>query len=391
MRILSVLIITSIFFSFGSIAQADISDPEYTVTSELSTEYTGETADGDKEDFRIIADMSIDTEEKAYWSYDDLCVHNLIITNKDPLEYDDYETFYEKETCYSSSSREKQAFEEGLLDETIHATTALDSLEDGETYWAYVQILHTSEHLMYFAPASIEFTVERDLVEMPFSDMEDHWSADYVRSLSALGFVSGYEDGTFRPDNNITRAEVLVMAMNTINTPINSIHESCDPFDFDKEFTSQSYTDLDSSHWAYPYVELAAEMDIVGGYEDGTFRPDEAVTRAEALSVIWETYFACGEYHDLDRYDPYDFIESYLEDGYDAASEERLALGFSDVSENWQRLYANLGEYHGMIDGFENEETGLLEFRPDNLTSRAEVSKMAWEMWNNPHSPAPFK
>ena len=87
--------------------------------------------------------------------------------------------------------------------------------------------------------------------------------------MTSAGILEGYEDGTFRPDASITRAEFAAIASR-----------------FDKlEAGSKTFSDVPESHWAYEAISSAAEKGWINGYPDGTFRPENAITRAEAVTL----------------------------------------------------------------------------------------------------------
>lgn len=104
-----------------------------------------------------------------------------------------------------------------------------------------------------------------------FTDMKGHWAKDYVTKAVDRGYVSGYSDGTFRPNNSITRAEFCKMLNSALG--ISS--------------TAQvSFTDLKSSQWYYTDVQKAVGAGYIGGYDDGTFKGDNKITRQEAAVVM---------------------------------------------------------------------------------------------------------
>ncbi len=107
--------------------------------------------------------------------------------------------------------------------------------------------------------------------ENSFSDVEaDRWSNNAISTMQNGGYVTGYEDGSFRPDEYITRAEFATIAshMDTMN-----------------EDATHRFSDV-SGHWAEKYIADAVSKGWIAGYEDGTFRPDEYITRAEAMTII---------------------------------------------------------------------------------------------------------
>ena len=98
----------------------------------------------------------------------------------------------------------------------------------------------------------------------------ENWYNNAVSTLTNAGIVNGDNETTFRPDAAITRAEFAAIAA---------------------RFTDSLYLDKDmfsdnSGHWASEYINTAAFLGWIHGYEDGTFRPDNLITRAEAMTLI---------------------------------------------------------------------------------------------------------
>ena len=105
-----------------------------------------------------------------------------------------------------------------------------------------------------------------------FSDVEDDaWYAKTVNTLSSLGMLGGYPDGTFRPDAPITRAEFAAIAL---------------AFAYDPASASCSYTDVNANAWYYTYVAQATTYGWIGGYPDGSFHPNNSITRAEVAVIV---------------------------------------------------------------------------------------------------------
>ncbi len=106
-----------------------------------------------------------------------------------------------------------------------------------------------------------------------FADVSsDRWSNLYVSSMANAGYIKGYEDGSFRPANPITRAEFATLAVRFFNI-------------VDSANVGNPLTDI-SGHWAESSIVAASDLFIVNGYEDSSFRPDAYITRAEAMAII---------------------------------------------------------------------------------------------------------
>ena len=101
------------------------------------------------------------------------------------------------------------------------------------------------------------------------------WFNNAVSTLSRMGILGGYADGTFRPDATITRAEFAKIAVSFFKY---------------KDIASENiFTDVVRGSWYESFVTAAAEIGLIEGYEDGTFRPDASITRAEACTIINRT------------------------------------------------------------------------------------------------------
>lgn len=155
----------------------------------------------------------------------------------------------------------------------------------------------------------------------------DAWFAQAVRNMVSKGLVKGYEDNTFRPANNITRAETVTL-LSRILLP---------------EVTNEvvKFTDIDASAWYAEAVNTIASAGYIKGYEDNTFRPDNYITRAEFLAILLRG-------NDVEK-----FVE----------------LPFSDVTgTEWSADYLYTAYNKGLISGYED---GTL--RPDACITRAEA------------------
>lgn len=109
--------------------------------------------------------------------------------------------------------------------------------------------------------------------ENNFSDVSaDKWYNNAVSTLCHMGVLGGYSDGTFRPNAPITRAEFAKIAVSFAQ--INGFSEY------------GYFTDVDSSDWYAPYVDAAKSVGLIEGYSDGSFKPENKITRAEACTIV---------------------------------------------------------------------------------------------------------
>ncbi|MPM02310.1 hypothetical protein SDC9_48555 [bioreactor metagenome] len=108
------------------------------------------------------------------------------------------------------------------------------------------------------------------------SDVEGTDYANAVARLEALDIIVGYEDGTFKPDNTITRAEFAAIAIRALG--MEDIATG--------SVANTKFVDVRGTHWASGYVNLATAQGIIVGYPDGTFKPENQVTYSEAIAMI---------------------------------------------------------------------------------------------------------
>lgn len=105
-----------------------------------------------------------------------------------------------------------------------------------------------------------------------FPDIAGHWGQSYIEYLASKNIVNGYEDGTFRPDRPITRAEFITLLVNAL--PLDSL--SFYP----------SFSDVHEGEWYFEDILLGAQHRLIEGYEDGRFKPNELVSREEMAVVL---------------------------------------------------------------------------------------------------------
>jgi len=169
---------------------------------------------------------------------------------------------------------------------------------------------------------------------MRFTDLpESHWAYTYVSYLFCRNVVSGYADGSFRPNTGSTRGQfskMLVLALDWV--PYNPL----DP----------TFTDVPPGSTFFSYIESAHLHGVIDGYPDGRFRPNNPLTRAQVAKIL------------------------VLGKAWTLVTPSNPT--FSDVpTSHWAYSYIETANSHGVVDGFENGQ-----FRPDLPVSRAQLAKM---------------
>jgi hypothetical protein len=105
----------------------------------------------------------------------------------------------------------------------------------------------------------------------PLTDISGHWAKEQIQSFVDNGYVQGYPNGTFKPDNDITRAEFMTIANKA--------------FGF-TEKAEISYTDVKAGSWYADTVAIAKAAGYINGYPNGTMKPDAPITREEAAVIV---------------------------------------------------------------------------------------------------------
>jgi L-asparaginase type II len=136
------------------------------------------------------------------------------------------------------------------------------------------QIKVDVNHFTKFAVFAVENkATEANEGKISFLDTNGHWAEAAIKWAASQNIVSGYPDGTFKPNHSVTRAEFTLMLMNVLKPQ--------------SEGSTLSLTDKDKiGAWAQKAVAQSVEAGIIKGYEDGTFRPDAQINRAELVAMI---------------------------------------------------------------------------------------------------------
>jgi hypothetical protein len=179
----------------------------------------------------------------------------------------------------------------------------------------------------------------------PFSDLEEgNWADDPVQYLADQGVIGGYTDGTFHPNDNVTRAQFAKMLVGAqgweIVTP-----------------QTPTFSDVPADYWAYGYIETAASHGVIGGYTDGTFRPSADLTRAQIAKML------------------------FIARGWSLDSPTMTE--FADVSQgDWFYSYAQAASSAEVMSGYDDHT-----FRPNNAATRAQVAKiLALGLFSDPNN-----
>lgn len=171
-----------------------------------------------------------------------------------------------------------------------------------------------------------------------------HPNHSAILYLQEQGIVQGYEDGTFKPNQLVNRAEFLKIIIE--GSDIESNIETETPF-----------PDIDNAAWYAKYVRKAYSEGWINGYPDGTFKPEQTINKVEALKIIGE-------------------VQSW------SLTKPSNDLAFTDLIPGaWYLAYVNYAKSHDYL-----EETGSI-LSPDQLMSRAKISEVIYRTLTNTDNP----
>lgn len=190
-------------------------------------------------------------------------------------------------------------------------------------------------------PAQPTTPAEPAPLKVILTDIADHWARASIERSVELGFVTGYADGSFKPNGRVSRAEIAAMLARALKLELVQ--------------ASVSFADQDATPaWAQPYIQAIAQAGIVSGYEDGTFRANKEISRTELVVILVR---ALG-----------------VEVQFD------VSMDFEDAVEvpAWARPYVATAVELGLIKGDEHRK-----FHPNQSSTRAEAITMIMNMLNH--------
>lgn len=184
-----------------------------------------------------------------------------------------------------------------------------------------------------------------------FSDTAGNWSQANIELLTAKSILSGYADGTFRPTQKVTRAELVAMITRSLGL-------------FAGENPQSRFTDIKNDAWYNGAVTAAVEAKLISGDPDGRFRPNDNITRQEVAAIFGNAITMLEER-----------IEPPTSTSFDS-------LTFKDKSNvaPWAQTAVGKVASHKIMNGYQDNTFG-----PRSFTTRAEVAAMLVNLLGQSH------
>lgn len=181
-------------------------------------------------------------------------------------------------------------------------------------------------------PTSVPTAASTDMINK-FTDIQGHWAKQYFSLLLQKSVVSGYPDNTLRPEMGISRSEAAVMVVKAADIRL-SYSQLLDMED--EELVKD---------WAKQFIITAVNNDVIKGYNDRTFRPENKITRCEMIVMVLNAF---------------DIEQSQVKE---------TTFSDSDLIPEWSKGFVNKAVDMGIVKGYEDDNT----FRPGKEIIRAEA------------------
>lgn len=189
-----------------------------------------------------------------------------------------------------------------------------------------------------------------------FSDIKGHWAEEGIRLLVEKGAISGYPDGSFRPNKEITRAEFVTLIVKLFDLRSND-QTAIDQVFYEDTYTINREGSLDWSHWALKEINIATIRGIIQGTGAKQFSPDDLLTREQMAVIISNLIYKAKPYE----------LQQLAEIAFPMRDVPSIFTDNGTISE-WARHDVNTLSRLGVLQGY-NDST----YRPEKLATRGEV------------------
>lgn len=180
------------------------------------------------------------------------------------------------------------------------------------------------------------YIVKPDVDIPSFTDLKAHWAEPFIRSLVSLDLTSGYQDGTYQTDIPMTRAQYAALILKAFNpTPKRHVGD---------------YFDIPANFWAYKAIKAAAQAGFVGGFSDGTFRPQQNVQRLQVIvSLVNGLSLPIAHDDVLQNFTDAQTLPKYARTAVATATQQRIVVNYPDPLKIEPKREATRAEVAAMV------------------------------------------
>lgn len=169
-----------------------------------------------------------------------------------------------------------------------------------------------------------------------FADVQGYWGEPYIIELSQRGVIGGFPDGNFRPTAYITRAQFAAIAARALRLPASD--------------SSRQFTDVAPTHWAASAIASASNAGLITGFPDGTFKPEENITRAQALVVLSKALRGVSaNMSALNSYSDNNAVPGWAASSIATAATAHIIVNFPDPAQIRPNVLATRGDVAALM------------------------------------------
>ena len=150
---------------------------------------------------------------------------------------------------------------------------------------------------------------------LAFTDINGHWAADFIAALAKQGLISGFKDGTFKPDEKMTRAQYAALLVKAFNPTAKR--------------DAGKFSDVANDYWAKDVIQQAYRGEFVSGFPNNTFRPNDNVQRVQVIvSVVNGLGLSAADPNALTAYDDRTAIPDYAKEEVTTATKKKIVVNY---------------------------------------------------------------
>jgi len=190
----------------------------------------------------------------------------------------------------------------------------------------------TGSHLNTSETTSLDSTISGTT----YRDVQGYWGEPYISVLASRGIIGGFPDGSFKPNDQITRAQFAAIAAKALSVPTAG--------------ASASFRDVPARHWAANVISAVSSAGLVTGFPDGTFRPEDKITRAQALVILAKALKGMSaNASELNAYSDASEVPSWAQQSVSIAANGRIIVNYPEPSLIRPSDLATRGEVAGLM------------------------------------------
>jgi parallel beta-helix repeat protein len=153
-----------------------------------------------------------------------------------------------------------------------------------------------------------------------FTDVQGHWAQQYIQALASQGIIAGFQDGTFKPNDPVTRAQFAAIVLKAFNPAARN--------------PATTFSDVRSNFWGFAAIQSASRGGFMAGFPGGTFKPEQRIPKVQALVALSNGLeFGAGDASVLSRFQDAASIPSWAASPIAAATQRQIVVNYPTVGQ----------------------------------------------------------